>query len=272
MAKVRRRIKNKKEVGNCGINIKGRGWVNLGTKDYRLANKRAVLARQGRWPLPQVAEDAAEVAAKAEHVPISPTEAELLEKELPGQQAPQGARPEGAAPGLSRPDAAPVVPPAEVDPVAAARAAAADVDNAGILPATGETSEPADIAREMGKELQREFFPEGGEGGDDPGLVGASILFSLEHEVGQRIAARSKPPRSIPEPDKADVLVRVTACACRVLGRHYTGDIAIHPLYVLLAVALVGYPLQMALTARTEEQAKATAAAELASKAATSGN
>lgn len=263
--KLRRRKKNGHEVGNWFVVVDGR-WKNLETKDNRLARKRAALFLKGKWPEGQAEEAAADVVKRAEHIPddgnLSGGEAALEPEapEAPEVVPPPPAQdsPTDAGGGEDSPD------PAEV---AAAAGDAGEFEPAGVLQEPGEAA-PVDLAVEMGKELQRELFPEGGTATTDPGKLGASILFSVEHALASKIAARAKPPRFIEEPTEDDFLFRVTACACRVLGRNYTGEIKIHPLYVLLGVAIIGYPMQLAFMARTEEQIKAEVEAAKAEKGA----
>jgi hypothetical protein len=244
MAKIWRRKKGGREVGSFHVLVKGQP-LNLKTQNAREANKRASLALRGEWPDDAPAR-AAEVSKAAEHVPTrNPAE----KAEEPQPMAAVEPPPQPAEPSPSPAAAAtlaPDLPPAEPDLAAAAASAASDI----VPPSPVEPG--SDLAAEMGKALQREFFPEGGTAEGDIGKMGAALCLSIEHELGTMIAERKKPPRTIPEPTEQDLLFRVLKCAFGVLGRNWTGDIAIHPVWVI-GIALVAYPVQMAFTARPKE-------------------
>lgn len=249
MAKIWRRKRKGHEIGSFHVLVKGKP-TNLRTNDARLANKRARLALRGEWPDDAPAR-AAEVAAPAEHVPeIPPPEQNPAEK-AEGAQAP-GPQPAGLAESPP-PAAEPILGP---DPLSVAAEAASEASGEGAAFSVG--SGDGDLAAEVGAALQREFFPAGGDAEGDLGKMGAALCLSLEHQLGELIARRRKPPRTIPEPTEQDVYFRALKVAFGVWGRRWTKQVAIHPFWVIVAV-LTAYPIQMALTAEPvgEEKPKA---------------
>jgi hypothetical protein len=237
-----RRRRNGKFTGNWIARIDGKE-VNLDTKDKLKARERAAAANIGEWPRNPDADArsvAAQVAAADDSAPdVMPSE--VAPKGLPDQQCGEAAQGPKAPEPLPEGGSGAGVSAADV------AAAAAEAVGTDPSPSIGPAAS-LDAAAEMGQELQREFFPAGIQQGDF-GATMAALAMTLEYAVAERVANSRKTPKTIPEPDPQALMARVLACACRVLGRRWSGSLAVNP-WVVVGVVLAAYPIQMALAAR----------------------
>lgn len=233
--KIRKRVRDGKEYGNWCLPLKGGCLVNLETKDARLANKRAALYLQGKWP-EDVAGGAAEAAAQTEEVeqplPVIP---EVSPKDggvsIGGQDAPQPAaapQPVAAAAGGSDDDLA-----------AAAAAAAGDVRGAAAAAAgAGDPPSGPDFSAELGELFGAGEEPKPGEAG--LGEVVAAVHLGTVYRIANAFAGRMKPPREVQELSDKDLLFKVTATAWRHEVKKWFSSLGtIEPWHVLVGATLV---------------------------------
>jgi hypothetical protein len=252
-----RRKRNNKYTGNWIWRAVDGREVNLKTKDKVQARERAALAEAGEWPRDarkDAGRAAGNLAAADDGDGIGSGGDPAVDATLP-DVAPTVDGPGSVAgpdPEAGEPSGASVSGGASA---ADLNAAAADVSDAAPLPSSGTDVPAGDIATEMGQELQREFFPNGVKGEGDFGAVMASLALSVEHELVATIQARRKPPRAVPELTADNVVFRVMACACRVLGRQWSGAISVNPWYVVAGVLCL-YPVQLAMVSKVVELPK----------------
>jgi hypothetical protein len=190
--KIRRRMKNGHEVGNCCIVQKGK-WVNLGTKNEKEARKRAAAYLRGDWPPPEeIAEQAADAAKRAEHVPGSEqgNDFEEVQADVKAPLAPPALP--GGNPDTPR-DVGPGVS-SESEPDAAEQAAAAAADAEGVS-AAGAPADDEQSKRSAWAAKFQSMFGADASGGVSPGkAVTAGTVYAVGFTM-DRIGRKAKPPR-----------------------------------------------------------------------------